>query len=833
MDNPLPPAEELVLIDRELIQLDARRHFLLTRRAWLLAAQAPHAWGSQARPKASAQTPQAAQATEASAPSAQNVLLVLGAVLLAVAALAFTLVSWGSLGIAGRSAVLTVVTVVALGAPVALLRRGLRSTAEAVAAVGLLLTVLDAYALYAVGMPEVDGTAYAAGAAAVLAAGWAAYGWMPAARALRAPLPAALLTAQLPLPLAALAGGATGPELGWALLATAALDAGLALVRPGRWSSWAGVAGSVMAGAALLTGLADSVGAESAGAALAPSALLAAVAVLALAVAWRTSRMAVAFATAGALAVVAALGGLAAPELRPPWAAVGYLVVALALLGALRVSALPEPVRRGLALAGAGVAVLEAVTALAWVATVLVGRLRVLEEVWSVTTPAATPAAAAGNGPGLAPLVALLLTAGAAWWLVRVLPGRREPGVAAVVLGWAALFTAPVVLDPAPGAVFAAQVAVTLAAGLLALRSTAVAVASAKAATAADGTQAGSGTAPAGGGVPAGSGTAAGAPRGFAGMAAGACALAGALSVSVAALDGRLATFGVLGVLGAACAAGAAYRPAPAWAREGAAALAVGYAALLAVALGALLERPVAWWAPPVLLVPAAVAALGPRLGPVRVPAEAAAAASGLLAVALATGDAPVLALVLALAGVVCAAAAVRPERRSAAGWPAGALFLAATWVRLAASEVTMPEAYTLPVTAAALAVGFLRRRRDPLTGSWTAYGPGLAATLLPSTLAVWGDPHWLRPLLLGTAALAVTLAGARGRLRAPLLLGGATLAAVALHELTPYVVQVVDALPRWLPPALAGVLLLVVGATYEKRLRDARRLRDAIGRLR
>ncbi|MFE2145165.1 SCO7613 C-terminal domain-containing membrane protein, partial [Streptomyces sp. NPDC059456] len=77
-----------------------------------------------------------------------------------------------------------------------------------------------------------------------------------------------------------------------------------------------------------------------------------------------------------------------------------------------------------------------------------------------------------------------------------------------------------------------------------------------------------------------------------------------------------------------------------------------------------------------------------------------------------------------------------------------------------------------------------------------------------------------------------VTLLGAHRRLQAPLLLGGATLAAVAVHELAPYVVQVVDALPRWLPPALAGLLLLVVGATYEKRLRDARRLRAALGRL-
>lgn len=460
MENPLPPAEELVLIDRELIQLDARRHFLLNRRAWLLGAQAPHAWGATVRPAAPA------QGAEASGPGAQNVLLVLGAVLLAVAALAFTLVSWGSLGIAGRSAVLGVVTAAALGAPVALLRRGLRSTAEAVAAVGLLLTVLDAYALYAVGMPEVDGVAYAAGAAAVLAAVWAGYGrCLPA---LRIPVPAALLTAQLPLPLAALAAGADGPDMAWALLGTAALDAGLALPRPGRWSRWAGAAGSVVGGTALLTALAQSLDAGSTGSAVAPSVRLAAVAVLALAVAWRAPGLRAAFAAAGAFAAVAALGGPFRPELSPSWAAVVYLALALPLLGALRVSALPEPVRRGLALTGAGVAVVQAALTAAWVATVLLGRLRVLEEVWSVTTPA--PAA---DGSGLAPLVVLLLTAGAAWWLVRVLPERTEPGPAAVVLGWAALFTAPVVLDAAPGAVFAAQLAVTLAAGALALRSAA------------------------------------------------------------------------------------------------------------------------------------------------------------------------------------------------------------------------------------------------------------------------------------------------------------------------------------------------------------------------
>ncbi|MCX5587890.1 SCO7613 C-terminal domain-containing membrane protein [Streptomyces erythrochromogenes] len=783
MNSPLPPAEELALIDRELAQLDARRLHLLARRDWLLrllqqSGTAVVRWGPAASGSPSWSAGPSGPAKEASAPSAQNVLLALGAVLLAVAALAFTLVSWGSMGIAGRSAVLAVVTAAALAAPVPLVRRGLRSTAESVAAVGLLLTVLDAYALYAVGMPDADGTGYAAGAAAVLAAVWAGYG--SALRTLRLPLPAAVLAAQLPLPLAAVAGDAGALGLGWALLVTAALDAALALrVRA------AAAPAAVLGSAALLVGAAQSWSAGSAGQALAPAALLLAGAALGVAAAWREPR-AWAAALVGAVAAVAAVGGVARPELEPGWAVVAHLLVGLPLLAAVRVPALPEAVRRGAVLAGAVVGALGALTAGAAVAAVLVARLRVLEEVWAVTTPAADPYA-----PGAAAAVALLMTAGAAWWLSRV-SARPEPGVLAVVLGWAGLFTAPVLLGFPVAAVFAVQLPVTGAAGVLALRP----------------------------------------PARGAGIAAAVCALAGAANVSLGALDGRAATFAVWGLLGAGCAAGAAYGPAARWVRSGAAVCAVGYATGLLVAAAAVTDLAVAWWALPVLAVPALVAALGPRLGAVRLPAEIAAAVSGVLALVLSAGRPGTLALALALAGVVCAGAAVRPERR-VLGWAAGALFVAATWVRLAEAGVTAPEAYTLPVTVPALAVGFLRRRRDAEASSWTAYGPGLAATLVPSLLAAWGDADWVRPLLLGAAALAVTLAGAHRRLQAPLLLGGAVLAAVAVHELAPYVVQVAGALPRWVPPALAGVLLLAVGATYEKRLRDARRLRAAIGRLR
>ncbi len=189
------------------------------------------------------------------------------------------------------------------------------------------------------------------------------------------------------------------------------------------------------------------------------------------------------------------------------------------------------------------------------------------------------------------------------------------------------------------------------------------------------------------------------------------------------------------------------------------------------------------------------------------------------------------LALVLALGGVITAGTAIRPDRRPVA-YASAALFVLATWVRLAAWDIGTPEAYTLPVTVPALLVGALRRRRDPLASSWTAYGPGLAATLLPSLAAAWSDPHWTRPLLLGLAALSVTLLGAGHHLKAPLLLGGTVLVLDALHELAPYLVQVTGALPRWVPPALAGLMLLALGATYEQRIRDVRRVRDVLTRM-
>ncbi|HWU12221.1 MAG TPA: hypothetical protein VN520_38745, partial [Streptomyces sp.] len=203
-----PPAEELALLDRELARLDARRLQLLNRRAWLLGVlRVPAAPPSPPVPAVRPAAPPHAPPASAPAHGTQNVLLVLGGLLLTVAAIAFTLFSWGEMGIAGRSAVLAAVTAGALVAPALLLARALPSTAEAVAALALVLTVLDAVALHAVAAPESDGLVFSAVASAVLVAVWTLYGLLLGR--LRTPLPAAVVAGQLPLVFTAWAAGAS------------------------------------------------------------------------------------------------------------------------------------------------------------------------------------------------------------------------------------------------------------------------------------------------------------------------------------------------------------------------------------------------------------------------------------------------------------------------------------------------------------------------------------------------------------------------------------------------------------------------------------------------
>ncbi|WP_369122776.1 SCO7613 C-terminal domain-containing membrane protein, partial [Nonomuraea aridisoli] len=202
------------------------------------------------------------------------------------------------------------------------------------------------------------------------------------------------------------------------------------------------------------------------------------------------------------------------------------------------------------------------------------------------------------------------------------------------------------------------------------------------------------------------------------------------------------------------------------------------------------------------------------------------------VAVVMAAADPAFLCVALACCGVTALAVALRRDRRRAV-WPGLVLLQLALWLRLALSDVTAPEAYTVPLSVAGLVVAWLARRRDPGLSSWTGYGTALALTFLPSLYATWNDPGLVRPLLLGVAAFAATLAGARARLQAPLILGGIVLVVTAAQEFAPALAAFVGEGPRWLPIAVAGAFLLFTGATYEHRLRDLRKIRRLIVRMR
>ncbi|MFE0205431.1 SCO7613 C-terminal domain-containing membrane protein [Streptomyces sp. NPDC058985] len=819
MTNLPPPAEELRFLDAELRQLDARRAVLLRRREWLIhtlrTSAAPAGW----RPAAPGAVP--APRPDATAPGVQNVLLILGGVLLTIAAIAFTLVSWGHMGITGRGLVLGALTVGALGAPLVLLRRGLRSTAEAVAGLGLALTVLDAYALHEVAFTGTDGLGYAAAASAVLAAVWAAYGVgtgglapensaRPAAengapvpgvrRTLRVPLPLAVGTAHLPLLLWAVAAGAGAHTLTAVLLVTASGGTALALrtaLLPVRYVAVVGALGTGAVGVLAAGLLCWS--ASGPGAAARAAALL----VFAAAIALTGGRFApkpdvsLVAALAAGLCVVAGAGGVLRVSVPGEWTVPGCLACGLALLAVLR-TPLPRPLRTGLAWASVTVQAWAALSTVPLLAGTLLGPVARGERPWSGAPGDVRDAVFTHvPWPPYASTVPLVLGALAAVLLVAERRGIRRPATAVggLVLGWAALFVLPVVLELPYTAALLTEGAVVVAA----------------------------------------LGCAEGARRSAAEasplpVTALLAALVTSAHLALLSLASEQATIGVLlaltvvfGAAGLRPGAGPFSVPA-----------ALGYATALACAVGASAGWQWHHTALLVLVVPALAALIAARLADASattVPTEVAGLAAGMVALALSVTDPPVFALVLALAGAIAAGTALRPDRRPA-GHAAAVLFLLATWVRLVAWEVTAPEAYTLPVTVPVLVVGFLRRRREPEVSSWAAYGAGLAVTLVPGLLAVWGDQHWTRPLLLGAAALAVTLVGARHRLKAPLLLGGGTLALVALHELAPYIAQAVGTLPRWVPPALAGVVLLVLGATYEQRLRDARRVREALGRL-
>ncbi len=782
-----PQAARLWSVDVELAGLPARRQSLLAERDQLIDVLSRTSTSTQHRTQhqtqdqtQKAEQPQDQAPAEVRTRSAQNTLLAVGALLLAVAATVFGTVTYELLGATGRAVVLALLTLLALLAAPLLLRRGLRSTAEAAGAVSLALGALDAYGLRTLGLgADLGETTYAAGATGCLFL--AAIGYdLVVQRCAPAPLrglrPAALGLLQLTVLLSLAASEAGGLTVAVALAGLTVVDAAATRVVTTRFSF-------------PLTGLVAVLGLSVTAAAVEPGPRGASVMLL-----W------------------AGLAAAAARALRPGRTPLSALTVLL-LAGAVLTLLDDRLTDAGLTLAALGVAASAVVIATRLpaagqgtrIGSFLLTGLAVLTVAGPTLTAVMLPFAtldAPWQGTDLARLT-----------LVWGLPtDRMTVGALAVLVTGTLVLVGPLVLvGRTRAASLVAPVGLTLALALapfaLALPYAVVpallTVAAAVLLMAADRL-----TAP--------------------GRSLVTWTVAGATIAALAtgwALADRTATLAVLPVL-LAVAVTLAVSP------DGATRVtAAGVTGLLltgtvsayasAAGLGAAQTGAVL-----VVVVASLVALAGPQLGHHRLGArrealEAAAAITGVLAVGLAAADPGWLSWTLAGLGLAVLAGALRPDRRPLA--PAGALLLAgSSWVRLADANISAPEPYVVPIALLALVLGHLRRRQVPSTTSVAAYAPGLSLLLVPSLLVVLDDTAPTRGLLLAVVALAVLLLGARARLRAPLAFGAVALAVDAVALLAPYV----SALPRWTVLAVLGAVLLAVGASYEQRRRDVTALR-------
>ncbi|GAB3687357.1 hypothetical protein GCM10028793_01770 [Nocardiopsis oceani] len=250
-----------------------------------------------------------------------------------------------------------------------------------------------------------------------------------------------------------------------------------------------------------------------------------------------------------------------------------------------------------------------------------------------------------------------------------------------------------------------------------------------------------------------------------------------------------------------------------------------GFALTLLLALNAPTEY--AAFGP--IAVVAAVAAVAPRLsGPLLEATEIPAAfwaVSALMLTVMAGARLELVAVALAVVGVVSLASGVRPHRE-ALSVVGGVLMFCALWTALASWNVTVPEAYTAPPAIAFLVIGWEWSRKAVETpSSWLAYGGGLALLLGPTVWLVLmtDDMAWRVPAVLAVG-LAITVWGLRQRLQAVLVIGGAALLVTSLRAFGPPLWDLTLLLPNWLPFAVVGVVLLVIGARYEASLERLRR---------
>jgi hypothetical protein len=171
--------------------------------------------------------------------------------------------------------------------------------------------------------------------------------------------------------------------------------------------------------------------------------------------------------------------------------------------------------------------------------------------------------------------------------------------------------------------------------------------------------------------------------------------------------------------------------------------------------------------------------------------------------------------VVLTIAAAPLVAYGMAPARRWAL-LVAGLLLIIANTAFVLAAGGTTIEWFTVPPAIVMVAIGVLAWRDQP---TWIYLGPGLLIGLVPSALIADGNNSWIRVTCVVAAALVVIVLGAQFGLQAPFVIGAAVLAKIGIWQF----LEVAPLIPRWITLGAAGAVLLAVGATYERRLSQAK----------
>ncbi len=188
-------------------------------------------------------------------------------------------------------------------------------------------------------------------------------------------------------------------------------------------------------------------------------------------------------------------------------------------------------------------------------------------------------------------------------------------------------------------------------------------------------------------------------------------------------------------------------------------------------------------------------------------------------------------------AGVAVTARLMAPEgstgsavHRVAVAAPIGFAALAAATLGISGAADPV-ELVSVPLAIGLLALGTLQLDRDSSARSWPWLGPGVTALLVPSLLAVdaAAEPLWRTAALavVGTAVFVIALAR---KLQAPFVISGIVLLVHLLVQSWPLLSLVGRAVEWWIWLGLAGVLVMVVAARFERRLQN---VRDVASRIR